>query len=114
MQIVNLSHKDDGSSNSIKIENYTTYEYNLVPQTIETLTKLQHLYIKMALKKIALENLENAKLICDYITSNEIDFNIKESIKKEKIKVLICLSNFHSGRFFRDITKVNILSYQIA
>ena len=34
------------------------------------------------------------QLICDYITSNEIDFNIKESIKEGKIKVLISYPNF--------------------
>lgn len=102
---------DVDSNSQRKIENNSIESNNIIQQRIESLTKLQRPYIKMALRKVALENLENAKLICDYITNNETEFNIKESTKEGKIKVLIWLSNFHSGKFFGDMTKVDVLSY---
>jgi len=79
---------------------------------IDLITKsLSRPYFNSALKKLARENPNNARLICDYILTEQTEFNIKESTKEGKIKVLVWLSNFHNGKDFIDITKQDILKY---
>ena len=68
-------------------------------------------YFNNALKKLALDNLENASIICDYITAEQTEINIKESTKEGKIKVLIWLSNYFRDKSFRQLTKQDILDY---
>jgi integrase len=68
-------------------------------------------YFNKALKKLAAEHIDNATTICNYIISEQNQINIKQSTKEGKIKVLIWLSNFHSGKSFTLMTKQNILSY---
>jgi hypothetical protein len=68
-------------------------------------------YFNKALKKLAKDQTENATTICDYIMAEQTEINIKQSTKEGKIKILIWLSNFHSGKSFAEMTKVDILSY---
>ena len=79
---------------------------------IDLITKsLSRPYFNSALKKLARENPKNAQLICDYILTEQTEFNIKESTKEGKIKILVWLSNFHNGKNFIDMTKQDILKY---
>jgi hypothetical protein len=65
---------------------------------IDLITKsLSRPYFNSALKKLARENPNNAQLICNYILTEQTEFNIKESTTEGKIKVLVWLSNFHNG-----------------
>lgn len=90
----------------------TQQETITLEERINSLTKLQRPYIRTALHKLASENPENAKIICDYITNDQIEYNIKESTKEGKIKVLIWLSNhFHSSKSYTKMNKDEILSY---
>ena len=68
-------------------------------------------YFNKALKKLAGDQIENATTICDYIIAEQTEINIKQSTKEGKIKILIWLSNFHSGKSFAEMTKVDIISY---
>lgn len=68
-------------------------------------------YFNNALKKLALDNQENASIICDYIIAEQTEINIKESTKEGKIKVLIWLSNYFRNKSFRQLTKQDILDY---
>ncbi|MGN6709182.1 MAG: hypothetical protein ACTHKF_07535, partial [Candidatus Nitrosocosmicus sp.] len=68
-------------------------------------------YFNSALKKLAKDNPNNAQLICDYILTEQTEFNIKESTKEGKIKVLVWLSNFLNGKNFIEMPKQNILKY---
>ena len=43
--------------------------------------------------------------------AEQTEINIKQSTKEGKIKILIWLSIFHSGKSFAEMTKVDILSY---
>jgi predicted RNA-binding protein with EMAP domain len=67
-------------------------------------------YFNNALKKLARDQIENATTICDYIIAEQTEINIKQSTKEGKIKILIWLSNFHSGKSFAEMTKVDILN----
>jgi integrase len=81
-------------------------------KTIDDLTKsCSKAYFNNALKKLAKEQIDNAITICNYIISEQNEINIKQSTKEGKIKVLIWLSNFHSGKPFGLMTKQEILSY---
>jgi hypothetical protein len=69
-------------------------------------------YYRSALKKLSAGNPENATIICDYITAEQTQLNIKESTKEGKIKVLIWLSGyFENKKSFRQMTKQDILDY---
>jgi integrase len=68
-------------------------------------------YFNKALKRLARKYPENAKVICDYIIAEQTEINIKPSTIEGKIKILIWLSDFHSGKSFSEMTKANILSY---
>jgi hypothetical protein len=77
---------------------------------IDLITKsLSRPYFNSALKKLARENPNNAQLICDYILTEQTEFNIKESTKEGKIKVIVWLSNHHNGKYFAEMTKQDIL-----
>jgi len=81
-------------------------------RNIKLITKsLSRPYFNTALKRLAKINPINAKLVCDYILVEQTEFNIKDSTRESKIKVLIWLSNFHKGKNFMDMTKQDILGY---
>lgn len=63
------------------------------------------------MKRLTSSNPKNAKLICDYILVEQTEFNIKDSTKESKIKILVWLSNFHKGKNFIDMTKHDILEH---
>jgi hypothetical protein len=69
-------------------------------------------YFNSILTKLAKENLENSVTICDYISSEETELNIKNSTKEGRIKVLIWLSNYHDDKkFFKEMGKQDILDF---
>lgn len=68
-------------------------------------------YFHKALRKLARDHIENAAIICDYIIAEQTEINIKQSTKDGKIKVLVWLSNFHQGKSFKEMTKVDIITY---
>jgi hypothetical protein len=68
-------------------------------------------YFNTALKRLAKNNPINAKLVCDYILVEQTEFNLKDSTRESKIKVIMWLSNFHKGKNFMDMTKQDILEY---
>ena len=69
-------------------------------------------YFKNLLKKLARKNSENANTICEYIIAEQIEFNIKDSTKKGKIKALVYLSNhLQDAKLFKEMTKQNILNH---
>lgn len=79
---------------------------------IDLITKsLSRPYFRTILRKLIEENPQNARLICDYILDEQTEINLKDSTKEGKIKVLVWLSNFHSGKDFDEITKQDILQY---
>lgn len=57
------------------------------------------------------ESSENAEIICDYITAEQIEMNLKESTKEGKIKCLVWLSSFHDHKSYHSMTKRDILNY---
>ena len=75
-------------------------------RNIELMTKsLSRPFFNTALKRLAKSNPKNAQLICDYILVEQTEFNIKDSTREGKIKVLVWLSNFHKGKDLTDMTK---------
>ena len=74
------------------------------------ITNAQRPYIQKILIKLSEVNPENARLICDYILSEQISFNIKESIKEGKIKILVWLSEFLGNKLFINTDRPEILS----
>jgi integrase len=75
-------------------------------------TGLSRPYFNKILKELVKKNLENAIIICDYITAEQIEINIQSSTKESKIKVLTWLSNhFQDEKSFRNMTKHDILNF---
>jgi hypothetical protein len=72
------------------------------------ITKTQRPHIQKILMKLSERNPENAEAICDYILSEQISFNIKESTKEGKIKVLVWLSEFLGDKPFKDMKREDI------
>lgn len=69
-------------------------------------------YFQKILKNLDISNKQNADTICKYILVEQAEFNIKNSTKEGKIKVLVWLSNyFDDKKSFREMTKEDILSY---
>ena len=59
-----------------------------------------------------MKNKENATILCDYIQAEQTEFNIKDSTKEGKIKVLVWLSNFFDDEVsFKQMKKSHILSF---
>jgi hypothetical protein len=61
--------------------------------------------------RLASESSENVEIVCDYITAEQIEMNIKESTKEGKIKCLLWLSSFHSHKSYNSMTKQDIIDY---
>src|SRR5690242_7951998 len=90
----------------------TVSNYIELANDIDLITKsLSRPYFNSALKKLAKDNPNNAQIICDYIITEQTEFNINESTKEGKIKVLVWLSNFLNGKNFIEMTKQDILKY---
>ncbi|MGN6622533.1 MAG: hypothetical protein ACTHKK_00135 [Candidatus Nitrosocosmicus sp.] len=90
----------------------TVSNYIELANDIDLITKsLSRPYFNSALKKLAKDNPNNAQIICDYLITEQTEFNIKESTKEGKIKVLVWLSNFLNGKNFIEMPKQNILKY---
>ena len=79
---------------------------DILVQKADSITRLQRPYIKKILRNLASSNEVNANLICEYIINEEAQFNIKESTKEGKIKILVWISaNFLHTKSFKEITK---------
>jgi len=104
---------EEDANLKMKYADNTVNNYDMeIEKDIDLITKsLSRPYFNSALKKLARENPNNARIICEYILTEHTEFNIKESTKEGKIKVLVWLSNFHNGKNFIDITKQDILKY---
>jgi integrase len=80
---------------------------------IDTITNsLSRPYFNKILKKLVIKNGDNAAILCDYLDAEQSEFNIKDSTKEGKIKVLVWLSNFFGDEIsFKEMKKRDILSY---
>ena len=86
-------------------------ENNLVKK-IESITKsLRKQYFKNSLINLSKKNIENTRIICDYIIAEQTEINIKDSTKESKIKILLWLSNHQDQKCFTDLTKYDILDF---
>jgi integrase len=63
------------------------------------------------LERMAQRNPGNVNVICDYITAEQNELNIKESTKEGKIKCLLALANRLKDKSFRELSKEDILDY---
>ena len=83
---------------------------DIILKKADSITRLQRPYIKKILRDLALSNPRNANLICEYIITEETQFNIKESTKEGKIKTMVWLSAyFKHTKSFREMEKGDIL-----
>ncbi len=78
----------------------------------QIISGLSRPYFNSILKKLQEKNKENADTICKHILTEQAEFNIKNSTKEGKIKILVWLSNFFDDKKrYQDMTKEDILSY---
>jgi hypothetical protein len=108
-----LVYRRQQISNQEEEEEKETASIDLLYRKIDSLTKTcSKLYFNKILKRLAEENQENAKLICEYIIAEETELNIKNSTKESRIKVLVWLSNFyHDTKSFKQMIKQDLLDY---
>lgn len=85
--------------------------YPELKNKINDVTKYQDKYVKKILNRLAENSTENTSIICDFITAEKNEINIKESTKEWKIKNLILLSRFLNNKSFTQMTKHDILAY---
>ncbi len=78
---------------------------------IQHITEYQRPYIRRMLTSMAKRTTQNVVIICDYITCEQNEINIKESTKEGKIKCLASLSNFLAHKSYRDMTKQDTLNF---
>ena len=82
---------------------------NVVDQITIGLSKS---YFRNILKKLWENNQENVDTICKHILTQQVEFNIKNSTKEGKIKILVWLSNFFDDRKrYQDMNKERDLSW---
>jgi len=87
----NLNYRQKGEQFST---NQIQNEFNT---KIIQLTSTQRPHIQKILSKIFETNPENARLIYDYILSEQVSFNIKISTRERKIKILANILSFLYG-----------------
>ena len=113
MKILLILVSREGVTNMKIDEKQMSHHINSqLQEDIDTITKsLSRPYFRTALKRLAIDNPQNASLICYYILDEQTEINLKESTKEGKIKVLVWLSNFHNGKNFSNMSKQDVLSY---
>jgi hypothetical protein len=58
---------------------------------IESITKsLRKQYFKNSLLNLLKRNIENTRIICNYIIAEQTEINLKDSTKEGKIEILVC------------------------
>jgi integrase len=73
--------------------------------------KNQKHYVQKMLDTLLEKDEENILIICDYITAEQNEINLKESTKEGKIKVLVDLLKFLNYKNLRIVNKNDILSF---
>ena len=69
-------------------------------------------YSRNALYNLANRSDANANTICDYLISEESEFNVKPSTKEGKMKTLMWLSKYFDDKLvFGEMSKQHILKY---
>ena len=104
---MNLQSNSNGQLCEGPIESLTDLE-----RKIDSITKtLSRPYFNKILKDLLKSNPDNARIIVEYILTEQTEINIKDSTKESKIKTLVWLSNFHNNKSFIELTKQDILEY---
>jgi hypothetical protein len=89
-----------------------TKEKQEIEKQINLICKHQKQFIITSLKRLLENSVGNTLIICDYIIAEQNEINIKESTKEGKIKVLVDFVIFNKCKNLKQITKVDVLSYQ--
>ena len=93
-------------------ETFIVSQFAALATKIKEITKYNSKpHYRQALLKLAKVNPDNAKVICDYITAEQTEINIKESTKECKIKVLIWSSNRLDNKSFHLMAKQDLRDY---
>ena len=82
-----LASKENNNEQSLELEKTTALDNNLAKKIDAITNSLSRQYFNTILKKLAIENNENATTICNYIITEQNEINIKDSTKEGKIKV---------------------------
>jgi hypothetical protein len=89
-----------------------TKEKQEIEKQINLICQHQKQFIITSLKRLLENSVGNTLIICDYIIAEQNEINIKESTKEGKIKVLVDFVIFNKCKNLKQITKVDVLSYQ--
>lgn len=68
-------------------------------------------HLKTALIRLAEGNPENCETLCDFITAEQNEINIKDSTRELKIKVTCWLATFLKHKSFKQMTKQDVLAF---
>jgi hypothetical protein len=79
--------------------------------TIDSLTEGALPYFRSIFKQLALANPENAKILCEFLTAEYNECNIKLSSRLTKIKIIYLFNKHLDFKPFEQITKQDILEY---
>ena len=78
---------------------------------IDSLTDGALPYFRSIFKQMALANPENAKVVCEFLTTEYNECNIKLSSSLTKIKIIYLFNKHLDFKPFEQITKQDILEY---
>ena len=80
-------------------------------EKIHAVCKNQKQYVERTLNSLLDKSEENASTICDYITAEQNEINIKESTKEGKLKVFADMLKHLNHKNLRNVNKNDIFSY---
>src|SRR5215204_788808 len=80
-------------------------------KTIDSLTVSALPYYNSIFKQLAKSNIQNAKIVCDFITAEYNEQNVKLGTRLAHIKILYFFLRYLKYKDFQQITKADVLSY---
>jgi integrase len=95
----------------LAVANTCTQNPDLDLERIDSLTALALPYYNSIFKQLARSNKYNAKIVCDFITTEHNEQNVKLGTRLTHIKIICSFSRYLEYRDFQAITRADVLSY---
>src|ERR671911_1352243 len=80
-------------------------------KTIDSLTASSLPYYNSIFKRLAKSNPKNAQMVCDFITAEYNEQNVKLGTRLAHIKIICFLLKYLRYKDFQKITKTDVISY---
>ena len=93
------------------IKNLTETSETKLEKMIDSLTASALPYYNSIFKQLAASNPQNARIVCDFITAEYNEQNVKLETRLAHIKIICFLLKYLRYKDFQKITKTDVISY---